>query len=1229
MGAASSGINGCHVPAVMVFLQLLCRRGFTFLIALVLLSDVCRSQRVPDLPSSIHLRSSVGGQVGEGDYGGSGLASARRGQGVEGRAGNRERRADEGGSTEALRRRSPKVVVTEPEWFLERGQLPAPQLGRMFLREVVVSHRRTPWRLRHARIDDAAHRRLRHVDSTGTPLQSERFGGDGSVGSAREGHDTKKSDVEVALLRHRPPRRLTGSLGDVINTPLPPFKSPRDGIRFLLSLNVAAVPWSMYDPVVTDFKDQWGSVYAEQAEIFYPARDDESPLPSSVERYAREVQHLKEAATELKKRIGADWKLDAFEGMREPDCADRLTNLSMSQVRCARDVGVSLAVYEDATTKVIVFVGGHGLDWNYTVWREKLSIMETMQKQIQQQWSKDAAQKLTADQKARAGSQMDELNHRCGFMDYPHSQWPDKKKLLEGTFLGISDWTEATFANTVNPEDLWFVVMKMVRVLLPTDRDMVSEKSKLVVFTGSGLGGSHAALTSMWLKTVDAESYYTYVFAPNGFHCSAQTRYSKFIDSTATQTHIRSYRHIMDGFAALGGVSGKVCLYGRKNFTPGTNVYKFCERIVGHTGPQLFYSGPRIVPPGRARGSSIVEPLVFNTYLTTVEEGAKAMKACHYFTHSPWYAAMLFADPDVLLSDGTTEGGCYLEESVAAGDPYEICPRSTLATRDCDNVLATLVALPKEAMVGVMGFIIGFIILASGVGFCCLKSVNVNAWIYGNDNVSGPDELRANLAYWCPCFISAKKLRCKVDRAREARLRSRKAREQKFLKEMEKQSVLKSGTFVTGRPFVAVKERVQGNSDRRVDEMEEFMDEIAAHENPYVAEVDTLWIEMHFARFRCLDSCCAAHPACICEVISSDDRPPIVVESPSSVEASKPVWNFKAKLPPIGTSDCIRIRVEDRKFGGKNFGKCMGYCNIPAHIVLPVGLVQTRFDLFDEESLKRTANSISISVCVEKGVEAEEEARQELIPKSEAAVAEEEGIQCSTSLQTLNEDITIFSDRDDFDDDYLEVTPVKSDILVTSSVPEELGNFQLEGEGDALVIASLPELPETILLGSDGDVLLTASLPAPPENVQPTNDGDLTASLPRLGDDVPSTNEGDAPLTASVHTLHDNLPHENECDPLLFSESLPSQHKTTGHAGTEGKNSNHVKAVSSSNKLAKLKRAVKKAKDPNHKRASGERPSPIGSGDTSSNSASMSSSSSSRSRCQDISQSPHFTSSQK
>ena len=122
----------------------------------------------------------------------------------------------------------------------------------------------------------------------------------------------------------------------------------------------------------------------------------------------------------------------------------------------------------------------------------------------------------------------------------------------------------------LDTEGLWPLIKNLVRTVLAEGQQFV----KTVYLAGMGLGGSHAALASMWLKKNEDKVYDTYVIAAPGFQCTAKNLYSKDMMHYDTHSQIKVYLHVMDVLAgSVDQYSGTVCKYGLHNFTASESFY--------------------------------------------------------------------------------------------------------------------------------------------------------------------------------------------------------------------------------------------------------------------------------------------------------------------------------------------------------------------------------------------------------------------------------------------------------------------------------------------------------------------------------------------------------------------------------------------------------------------------------------------------------------------------------
>eukprot|EP00438_Fugacium_kawagutii_P019329 Skav202380 [mRNA] locus=scaffold1406:281406:287558:- [translate_table: standard] len=270
--------------------------------------------------------------------------------------------------------------------------------------------------------------------------------------------------------------------------------------------------------------------------------------------------------------------------------------------------------------------------------------------------------------------------------------------------------------------------------------------TKTVYLAGSGLGGSHAALISMWLKKNEDRSYDTYVIAAPGFQCIARDKYSADLTPSDTHSQLKVYVHVMDALAgSVDQYSGTVCRYGLRNFTAATPFFAHCERMVGHTGPEIFWRPSTTTTTTTAEDATEESVAAYDEYAVNVTVAQEAFDQCHMYTHSVWYALMLLSDEDILNLDGTTDGGCETVDPIDADDLYSKCPTTDTATSDCANFYAP----SAEVSMQTLAIIMGSTGRQSAVAFWCLSN--------------------------CGIYLAAKG----VDRAKDARIRAKKARDKR------------------------------------------------------------------------------------------------------------------------------------------------------------------------------------------------------------------------------------------------------------------------------------------------------------------------------------------------------------------------------------------------------------------------------------------------------------------
>mmetsp|Transcript_23469 Transcript_23469/g.74350 ORF Transcript_23469/g.74350 Transcript_23469/m.74350 type:complete len:308 (+) Transcript_23469:2-925(+) len=267
----------------------------------------------------------------------------------------------------------------------------------------------------------------------------------------------------------------------------------------------------------------------------------------------------------------------------------------------------------------------------------------------------------------------------------------------------------------------------------------------------------------MWLAREGKHAHKTYVIAGTGWDCVARRMYGKDMIPWAQHDHIKSYSHVMDTIAnGLDRSPGTVCLYGRRSFTPGSPEHGYCSKIVGYTGAQLFWRGD---PPPSEQ----------------IEAARLAFDACHYFTHNIWYAALLFLSEDVLMYDGTTDGGCWKEAPVPEEDSIKQCPDPKTAKIFCSMEDLKPRAMPIMAMLGVSLGVLSILGVMFGCFLVSLWQLRDDAWVFGKDSSGNKTSL-----FW---FLGKfpKMNKPPTDRARAARERANTRRRMAALKERERQ----------------------------------------------------------------------------------------------------------------------------------------------------------------------------------------------------------------------------------------------------------------------------------------------------------------------------------------------------------------------------------------------------------------------------------------------------------
>jgi len=604
-----------------------------------------------------------------------------------------------------------------------RGLLPALDVGGMRLQEVFVVTKLEPWKCRHATVppDYKAH----------------------------------------------PATRRLHELAKVPDTPLV-FATPRDKVRIMAALNAAAHPPAAYNDSVL-FKEAeevyrlgkqaYWQVNITESAVLAASGEGNSSNSSNKTYTAEEIEEIRKHDVEellktreaLREAMGTKWQNDNFLGMRSAKCE----GLSSTDPQCMDDVGVSISVYDDGANQVLVFHSGFAQnDYEYIMWLNKLWILDSFEDKMILVWSIGAQQKFTKAMLERRGAVEVERHIRCAYNDTEFKIAPDMEALATAADIPMQQ---------LNDQGLWALVKRIVRVILPEDRQI--QIAKEIYLTGSGVGGMHAAFASMMLVKADDAKYLTYVIAGVGWECAARRLHKA--DFTTFQTHdqLHIYTHVADAYGtALDRMHGTVCLFGIKNFS-GSPAQEFCSAAVGHSGPELFYRGaePTTVKDKEAEDAELRAK--YDAYVQVITAGQKNFDACHYYTHSAWYAAMLFTDENVLMLDGKTDGGCGYREPIPEEDKLKQCP-VTHANEECKLLLIKDSKLPVAAMAITALSMTGLICGCGLCGICCLSRQKSDAHLYkeGGNKPSFPF-----------CCLPVQKEGS--DRAKQARTRAKEKRQ--------------------------------------------------------------------------------------------------------------------------------------------------------------------------------------------------------------------------------------------------------------------------------------------------------------------------------------------------------------------------------------------------------------------------------------------------------------------
>lgn len=837
------------------------------------------------------------------------LLAAARGRlgGSGGEAARRGRRLGE------LLGRRLSVKQTSSRFLKERSQLPPYTLDSgLVLSEVVYFHRRSPWLLRHTKLHGASRRLAALEGVVSTPFAfftpRERVRALATLSAVAGTSHTYTEGVGGAA------HRLRRSWGDQVLADANSWIYPPPGCVNGTAHNSSAMP-SWWNHSLTWFCGESNATVANLT------ADD---------NFAREAAYLNNVRQRVRKRItGSDGAsiLDQFIGLRLPPCVTNVTATDGNsetigldgRERCIDDVGVSLSVYQNSDTRVIVWHGGFHMDLDYFKWAAKKDILMHMENQLKVRWTTGARQVLTKEMMDRRGATKDELSSRCTFNSYDHEPWPGGTSFLDAM-------KQPRRQDQLTQEGLWFLIQELTRLILPETRNQFGEIPTFL--TGGGMGGTFAALVSMWLAKYDGAYYKTYVFAPYGFQCIAHAHIPTDTDPWSSHHgHIHVYRHTLDALAEVGKVRGLVCEFGLRNIS--NNVLDYCSKVVGFTGPQLLcddldYPGtqdsakPSPTCMAKLQKQFLDKVLPYpkllkqwDKYKVDVAEAVKNFQACHYYTHSVWYTAYLLGDNATLRIDGTTEGGCVDIQPIAV-EASILCPGWSPWSWRCGMAWEGIVPMPYWLMGFLMILIASVLTVGSMSVYILMHVIKHDDWIYGEDLVR---HARGGIFDWRIIFgkccrrdanrIVMAKRHDNLDRAKLARRRA------------ELRAELKA-------------DRMRKRDDRNEIEMDPIL------RKQLQAERRQLWVIIHSAHgLRSGDWQGKSDPACVVRSHHCQAR----IATQVVIDCNEPVWNHVERLDGYTRGNDLEISIYDDDDGNNiEDGDIIGICTLEAPAFWPRGM---------------------------------------------------------------------------------------------------------------------------------------------------------------------------------------------------------------------------------------------------------------------------------------------------
>ncbi|CAJ1360914.1 unnamed protein product [Effrenium voratum] len=573
------------------------------------------------------------------------------------------------------------------------------------------------------------------------------------------------------------------------------FRTPRDKVLSIAALLAATVPLAAYN--VTWHYEQWKGMYDNGTSLYLQWCDNTTTsncYTLSNDTKGEKLVELDKAVltasrTAIKATAGTAYKSDNFLGARQSGCAQTGT----TGERCFGDEGVAMSVYEDDASLILVFQAGLGdSDLQNLLWQNKAWIVESFEDSMIEQWTLKAQQPATAEMSFRKAEQTYEFPIRCGFLNQTYSPFVNKEAVSAASGVGMTELESA---------GMWPLIKLITRTVLAEG----AQTTKTVYLAGTGLGGAQAALVSMWLKKNEDKAYDTYLIAAPGFQCIARS-YLQDLTPSAEHTQLKVYTHVMDALAgSVDRYSGTVCYFGLRNFTSAEPFFDTCSRMVGHTGPEIFWRPLTTTTTTTAKGATEATQALYLQYTENITAAREAFDSCHMVTHSVWYALMLLNQEDTLNLDGSTDGGCATVAPLDKDDKYGTCPTTATATTNCASFFEPSASVSTSMLLTIVGSTGAVIAVCAVLGIIAVRHIQKNAMedmsISSSDHAP-PSGFIARFLRNCGIYVGARGR----DRAKEARIRAKKARDKRRNRNYQEKSNLlpDGGGAATVTPVTAV-----------------------------------------------------------------------------------------------------------------------------------------------------------------------------------------------------------------------------------------------------------------------------------------------------------------------------------------------------------------------------------------------------------------------------------------